>query len=155
MSKSTSKIVDKIIAQVPILNGTLTQSRLINLYPFLQSCSPPALVLSLSPGLGPDGLPSPGAYPRRGTVASNGSGSCAGSPPPYPGSGSINYQQQRHQRIRGSSGIHAGMSTATSDGARPNSGGASRSSPFNFSGSEIPNIIAECVNDLPSKLFLL
>ena len=96
----------------------------------------------MSPGLGPDGLPSPGAYPRRGTVASNGSGSCAGSPPPYPGSGSINYQQQRHQRIRGSSGIHAGMSTATSDGARPNSGGASRSSPFNFSGSEIPNISA-------------
>ncbi len=28
----------------------------------LQRCSPPSLVLSLSPGLGPDGLPSPGGY---------------------------------------------------------------------------------------------
>ena len=27
-----------------------------------QRCSPPDLVLSLSPGLGPDGLPSPGGY---------------------------------------------------------------------------------------------
>ena len=26
----------------------------------MQRCSPPSLVLSLSPGLGPDGLPSPG-----------------------------------------------------------------------------------------------
>ena len=102
-------------------------------------------MLSLSPGLGPDGLPSPGAYPRRGTVGSNGSGSCAGSPPPYPGNGNINYQQTRHQRDRGSSG----MSTATSDRARPNSGGASRSSPYNSemlaamrTGSEIPNISA-------------
>jgi hypothetical protein len=28
----------------------------------LQRCSPPSLLLSLSPGLGPDGLPSPGGY---------------------------------------------------------------------------------------------
>lgn len=33
-----------------------------NIFIFFQRCSPPTLVLSLSPGLGPDGLPSPGGY---------------------------------------------------------------------------------------------
>jgi hypothetical protein len=36
--------------------------RLISLSKTFQPRSPPALVLSLSPGLGPDGLPSPGGY---------------------------------------------------------------------------------------------
>ena len=108
------------------------------------------MVLSLSPGLGPEGLHSPGGYPHRGAIASNGTGSCAGSPPPYPGSASISYQQQRHQRERGASGIHSGISTTTSERTRPNSGGPSRNSPFNTellaaamrSNTEIPNISA-------------
>ena len=59
----------------------------------LQGYSPPGLVLSLSPGLGPDGLPSPGGYAHRGVASSNASGSCSGSPPPHPGTASINFQQ--------------------------------------------------------------
>ena len=95
-----------------------------------QSCSPPALVLSLSPGLGPDGLPSPGSYPHRRTLAANGNGSCAGSPPPYPGSVTISHQTQRHPRERGSVGSNNGMSTVTTERTRPNSRGANRNSPF-------------------------
>jgi hypothetical protein len=41
------------------------------IYFFLQRCSPPSLVLSLSPGLGPDGLPSPGGYAAAAAVAGN------------------------------------------------------------------------------------
>ena len=44
---------------------------------FLQRCSPPALVLSLSPGLGPDGLPSPGGYFPH--AAGSGSGGLPGA----------------------------------------------------------------------------
>jgi hypothetical protein len=46
---------------------------------FLQRCSPPALVLSLSPGLGPDGLPSPGGYFPH--AAGSGSGAGANMSP--------------------------------------------------------------------------
>ena len=49
--------------------------KIFNFYVFFQGCSPPGLVLSLSPGLGPDGLPSPGSYFNAGS-------SCNGSPPP-------------------------------------------------------------------------
>ena len=121
---------------------------------FLQNCSPPALVLSLSPGLGPDGLPSPGGYPHRGAVSSNGSGSCSGSPPPYPGSTSINFQQQRHARERGTTGSNNGLSTATTERTGLNGVGTSRNSPFNNellaaamrSNSEIPNISANLLS---------
>ena len=47
----------------------------------LQRCSPPALVLSLSPGLGPDGLPSPGGYfPHAQTNGSGNNGLSGGGP---------------------------------------------------------------------------
>ena len=52
-------------------------SRLKRLFFYFQRCSPPALVLSLSPGLGPDGLPSPGGYFPH--TAGSGSGGFAGS----------------------------------------------------------------------------
>ena len=48
--------------------------------PSFQRCSPPSLVLSLSPGLGPDGLPSPGGYPGL-TPASTPNGQGARSSP--------------------------------------------------------------------------
>ncbi|QQP40855.1 Ring finger proteinlike, partial [Caligus rogercresseyi] len=47
-------------------------------------CSPPALVLSLSPGLGHDGLPSPGAC-----YAPGGASNAAPQPPVPPGGGII------------------------------------------------------------------
>ena len=54
------------------------RSSLLNLHFFsFQRCSPPALVLSLSPGLGPDGLPSPGGYFPH--TAGSGSGGVTGS----------------------------------------------------------------------------
>ena len=60
-------------------------------FSFLQRYSPPGLVLSLSPGLGPDGLPSPAAaggaaatyFGNGGSTGAGGGGnSCNGSPPP-------------------------------------------------------------------------
>ena len=44
---------------------------ILSLFHFLQRCSPPSLVLSLSPGLGPDGLPSPAGSCRRGSPVSS------------------------------------------------------------------------------------
>ena len=46
---------------------------------FLQRCSPPTLLLSLSPGLGPDGLPSPGGYFPHSTNGSGPGGNITGS----------------------------------------------------------------------------
>merc|ERR1719225_304166 len=40
---------------------------------FNSRCSPPTLLLSLSPGLGPDGLPSPGGYFPHNGSGNNGS----------------------------------------------------------------------------------
>ena len=48
-------------------------------YFFLQRCSPPTLLLSLSPGLGPDGLPSPGGYFPHSTNGSGPGGNITGS----------------------------------------------------------------------------
>ena len=45
----------------------------------LQRCSPPTLLLSLSPGLGPDGLPSPGGYFPHSTNGSGPGGNITGS----------------------------------------------------------------------------
>ena len=47
----------------------------------LQRCSPPSLVLSLSPGLGPDGLPSPGGAGPGHYSASNANGNSNRSSP--------------------------------------------------------------------------
>ena len=127
----------------------------------MQGYSPPGLVLSLSPGLGPDGLPSPGGYAHRGVASSNASGSCSGSPPPHPGTASINFQQQRHPRDRGAvsmiginSGTNNGVLHTTTERTGAGNGGASRSSPFNNellaaavrSNSELPNLSASLLS---------
>ena len=107
----------------------------------------------MSPGLGPDGLPSPGGYPRRGPVSS-GNGSCSGSPPPYPGSTSINFQNQRRPRERGNGGVNNVISTTTTERVGLQNGAASQNSPFSNellaaamrSGAELPNLSASLLS---------
>ncbi|XP_059083524.1 uncharacterized protein LOC131880831 [Tigriopus californicus] len=80
-------------------------------------CSPPSLVLSLSPGLGPDGLPSPGNFPAGASAGA--SGALGFAPPSNSGLHPHHHHHHPHHHLMGASGHHHHHPTSRSR-ASPN-----------------------------------